>query len=114
MKTASDTSLFFIEEQGVLFSESAQKIYHLNELAAFIWCLLEDEASEEAIAHSLQTTYDINAYESKRLLSETLTLFSELHVLEGTQKEVEFFTGEPVLDIIVPEITFVKTRFYRL
>ena len=47
---ASGHGGIILDDRPVLFSESAQKIYELNQIAAFIWCRLLDRKPEEAIS----------------------------------------------------------------
>jgi hypothetical protein len=46
-------SFALIDDRPVLFSESAQKIYELNQMAAYIWCGLLDRKPAEAICQDL-------------------------------------------------------------
>jgi hypothetical protein len=49
----SDASFSLLDDRPVLFSESAQKIYELNEMAAYIWCCLLDNKPAQAICEDL-------------------------------------------------------------
>jgi hypothetical protein len=46
-------TFFFLEDQKALFSESNQEIYGLNDLAAFIWCRLEERDGLDEICTKL-------------------------------------------------------------
>ena len=50
---ANGVSFLLIREQGALFSELTQKIYMLNQTAAYIWCRLEDDATIDEICDEL-------------------------------------------------------------
>jgi hypothetical protein len=50
---ANGVSFLLIGEQGALFSELTQKIYLLNQTAAYIWCRLEDGATLDAACNGL-------------------------------------------------------------
>jgi hypothetical protein len=52
----TEGALFFmLGEEKLLFHEATQKIYTLNDLAAFIWCLLEERRSPPEICETLMT-----------------------------------------------------------
>ena len=48
-KPASDVSLFYIDDVGVLFSETRQELHLLNPMATLIWSLFEEDHDEAAI-----------------------------------------------------------------
>lgn len=45
LRPARDVEFALLDDQPILFSESAQKMYALNDIAAFIWCTLADGGS---------------------------------------------------------------------
>jgi hypothetical protein len=49
LRPAADVSFSLLDGQPILFSESAQKIYGLNQTAAYIWCSLLDRRPMETI-----------------------------------------------------------------
>ncbi len=50
----ADGTLFFVmEDDKLLFFQDIQKIFKLNDLAAYIWCLLEDRRSLSEISEAL-------------------------------------------------------------
>ena len=50
---AQGTSFLLLDEQPAVFSAAAQKIYALNEVAALIWCGLEQGESSRTVAQRL-------------------------------------------------------------
>jgi hypothetical protein len=53
LRPASGTSFALIGQLPVLFSEHAQELFELNDVAAFIWCSMQDAVSLEAICDQL-------------------------------------------------------------
>jgi hypothetical protein len=50
---ARDTTFLLLGERKLLFSEARQELFELNDIAAFIWCSLEEGLPLEAIAAAL-------------------------------------------------------------
>jgi hypothetical protein len=53
LRPVAGASFALLDDRPVLFSESAQKIYELNQMAAYIWCCLLDHKPAEAICEDL-------------------------------------------------------------
>jgi hypothetical protein len=53
LRPAVGTSFALIDGRPVLFSEDRQQLFELNEVAAFIWCCLQDSTPLEAISNQL-------------------------------------------------------------
>ena len=60
-KPASDVSLFYVDDVGVLFSEARQELHLLNPMATLIWSLFEEDHDEAAMAAILREAQDIDA-----------------------------------------------------
>ena len=58
-RSAHDAHLFFLEDGGVLFSESTQNLYLLNSAATFIWCQIESGKAHDEILAMLAETFRI-------------------------------------------------------
>ncbi len=83
MKPAAQTTLHFIDNEGILFHEPSQKLHHLNTTATFVWCLLEENKSDEQILTELQETFDLEKATAEDYLKQAEALFETLEVLEG-------------------------------
>ncbi|MBF0265894.1 MAG: PqqD family peptide modification chaperone [Gammaproteobacteria bacterium] len=83
MKPTNNTYLFFLENEGVLFHEGSQKIFHLNTMATFVWCMLEDDINETAIRKKLQLTYKLSKQQTEDYYQKTKQLFQSLGVIQG-------------------------------
>lgn len=53
LKPAADVSFALIDRLPVLFSEDTQKLFELNDIAAFIWCSMQEAAPIETICKQL-------------------------------------------------------------
>lgn len=53
LRPAAGTSFALIDRMPVLFSEDEQTLYELNDVAAFIWCSMQNAVSLEIIASQL-------------------------------------------------------------
>ena len=61
-KPAEDMHLCFLDNMGVLFSESRQEIYSLNSSATAIWCLLEEGKKVKEMVSELAEIFDLNQH----------------------------------------------------
>src|SRR3954470_21670758 len=69
-----------LDDRPVLFSEAAQKIYELNEMAAYIWCSLLDRKPAEAICDDL-TKFGLERVAARNHLSQALQRWLKLGLL---------------------------------
>jgi hypothetical protein len=53
LRPVAGAAFSLLDDRPVLFSESAQKIYELNQMAAYIWCGLMERKPAEAICYDL-------------------------------------------------------------
>ena len=53
LRPVAGASFSLLDDRPVLFSETAQKIYELNQMAAYIWCCLLDHKPAVAICEDL-------------------------------------------------------------
>lgn len=53
LRPAEGASFFLLGDQNAIFSEPAQKIYALNDVAAYIWCRLEERETADEICDGL-------------------------------------------------------------
>ena len=83
---AKGTSLYILEDQGVLFNEASQELYILNTTSTFIWCHMEDELGETSIISELKHTFGLSTLEAEQYLSKSLDNWQKLGVLEGTER----------------------------
>lgn len=60
LRVSGDVRLFVLGDEGVLFSESRQELYTLNTSATFIWCLLEDGVTLDALVEAYANTFSLS------------------------------------------------------
>ncbi|HKH21740.1 MAG TPA: PqqD family peptide modification chaperone [Gammaproteobacteria bacterium] len=78
-------SFSLLDDRPVLFSEAAQKIYELNEMAAYIWCCLLDDKPAEAICDDL-TRFGLEPVAARNHLSQALQRWFKLGLLGADWK----------------------------
>jgi hypothetical protein len=70
-----------LDDRPVLFSESAQKIYELNQMAAYIWCGLLEHKPVEAICEEL-TKFGLDRVAASNHVHQALRSWLKLGLLE--------------------------------
>lgn len=117
MKPAAGVHLFLLGDSGVLFDEPAQKLFHLDTYATFIWCQLESDLDEQAILLELQTVLSISPAEADANLASCFTLFKNLGVLRGFEKTPEksdVDSQENKKPLRCDDAAFISQRHYYL
>lgn len=117
MQPAEGTHLFFLDDEGVLFYEPVQKLFQLNTIAAFIWCMLEEGNNRQVIEAELQATFSLSENQAALYLEQTETLLKELGVLKGFEHlsdDQSEITTTPLEFIEYDKVTFTAERHYRL
>ena len=99
MKPADQIYLFFLEDQGILFNEPLQKLYHLNTIAAFVWCMLEDNVEEVELRNKIIETFALSIDQADLYFSQAETLFQSLGVIQGYEIEQTKVTEAAVLTL---------------
>ncbi|MDQ2695596.1 MAG: PqqD family peptide modification chaperone [Pseudomonadota bacterium] len=56
---AAGVRCYLLHDEAILFSERAQRLYHLNTAATFIWCCCEERLAPAAIAGALAKAFDV-------------------------------------------------------
>lgn len=99
---ACDVHSYLLEDELLLFSESAQTMYRLNSSAAFIWCCLEEGLDRQRIIHELVRTFDLSDSAAATDLDALLARWQTLGVL-GHRGESE--QARPVTEQETPSAT---------
>jgi hypothetical protein len=81
LRPGADASFALLDGRPTLFSETTQKLYELNQTAAFIWCNLLDNKSAEAICVDLQGS-GLDRNEARAYLQAALQNWLALGLLE--------------------------------
>lgn len=117
MQPANGTHLLFLEGEGILFSESSQKIFHLNTIATYVWCLIEEKKSAREIVDNLQSTFSLSTTKADEYLRQTEQLFESMGILAGNQELPDEQNQEPPCDQNPHQYgdsDFIAERRYRL
>jgi hypothetical protein len=81
LRPVAGASFSLLDDRPVLFSESAQKIYELNQMAAYIWCCLLDHKPAEAISEEL-TKSGLDGAAARNYVRQALRNWFRLGLLE--------------------------------
>ena len=81
LRPVPGASFSLLDDRSVLFSESAQKIYELNQMAAYIWCCLLDHKPAEAICEDL-TKFGLDRHAARNHVHQALRNWFQLGLLE--------------------------------
>lgn len=72
IEPAPGVSLFYLDDAGVLFSESRQELHALNAMAAVIWTLLEEGHDAQGVAAELQAMYAMAPAQARQFVADAL------------------------------------------
>lgn len=81
LRPAKGVSFSLLDERPVLFSEHLQKIYELNQTAAYIWCSILDNKSVGTICREL-TDSGLDYATARRHLNQALQAWLDLELLD--------------------------------
>jgi hypothetical protein len=81
LRPVAGASFSLLDNRPVLFSESAQKIYELNETAAYIWCCLLDHKPPKAICEDL-TKFGLDRVAARNHVRQALRNWFKLGLIE--------------------------------
>ncbi len=88
LRPVSEASFALLDGRPVLFSEPAQKIYELNQIAAYIWCCLLDHKLPAAICEDL-TKFGFEGATATNCLRNALRNWFNLGLLEPDWGSIE-------------------------
>lgn len=78
---ASGVSFHSLGHDAFIFSERRQEIYHLNNVAAIIWCLVERKLSASEIAMNLSEAFHMGAQEANCHVNSTLDALTRIQLI---------------------------------
>jgi hypothetical protein len=123
LRPALGVRLFLAEDDGILFDEVGQRIFHLNRTAAFIWCHVEEQQPIEAMIESTASAMRLDHVQAHQFVLKMIRAWWRLGLLHGSRHRVPVLRrsassrgGEPRLAAsaeryLLPE---VEARQYRL
>ena len=119
IRPARGVRLYYLDDAGVLFSESAQELHLLNTMAAVIWTLLEEGHDARETVAALQDMYALDEARARDFVSSALAQWRRSRLVEER-------SGAPATPAIVPppivqptggawrEFIAAEERHYRL
>ena len=114
MKPADSTHIFFLEDEGVVFHEPSQTLYHLNTSAAYIWCLLEEGLGKEQILSQLRATFGLDQEAAENYYSDSGNTFKALGILQGHENKPAARENENEIPAEYDDAQFVLECQYQL
>jgi hypothetical protein len=118
---APGVRFFPLEHDGILFDEIAQKLFHLNTMAAVIWCHVESRRPIESIASSIANDMRVDPARAGEVVRDILLACSRLGLLDGSRRD-ELPPSRPATRPMAPTCTAAPTpapvaakmRYYRV
>jgi len=83
MHFTGDATLFVLDNEGILFSESRQELYACNSPATFIWCCLEEGLALQEITVAYASAFRMPQREAEKLVTDTLNQWQGLGYITG-------------------------------
>ena len=103
---------------GVLYLNGSRRIWALNSMAAFIWCLLDEVGSLEEMASRLASAFNINNIKALRDTKETIAcferegLFTDRQKIEPMEKNDRWDITPTGFSLVEPKSWIIK-RFFK-
>jgi hypothetical protein len=81
LRPADDTSLHFLDDAAVLFSDRRQELYLLNETAAFVWSCLEEGLTGAELLAAYTRSFGITAALAQVHIEQVFREYEDLGLL---------------------------------
>lgn len=81
-KPAPGVHLFIVDDQSVVYSHAAQKLYAFNTAATFIWCAFEIDPDPKSVTRALASRAGISRIEARRRVAKMLRSWHALGLFE--------------------------------
>jgi hypothetical protein len=85
MRPALGVRLFLAEDDGILFDEVQQKIFHLNRTATFIWCHVEEQQPIETIIELTASCMNLCQVQAHQFVLKMIRAWWRLGLLHGSR-----------------------------
>jgi hypothetical protein len=83
LRPAAGVHLFLTRNEGILFDEVGQKLFHLNSMAACIWCYIEETCPIESIIHSTARSMHLDKARAHQFVLKMVRAWWHLGLLHG-------------------------------
>src|SRR5262245_58309839 len=90
-RPAEGVKLFLLGDEGILFDQPGQRLFHLNAAAACIWCHAEDGREVEAITDAVARSMRLGRDRAAQFVLEMLETWQHLGLfrLMGLRRPVD-------------------------
>jgi len=100
LRPAAGVRLFLMQDEGILFDEMGQRMFHLNSAAACIWCHIEEATSVEELVRSVVSSLNIDAAHARQFVLGMVRTWWRLGLVHGSRRQPsmighELSAGEP-------------------
>src|SRR5690349_2286596 len=118
-KPAAGVHLFYLEDAGILFSESTQELHLLNTTAAVIWSLLEEGHDAAGATAALQEMYEVDEERAAQFVAAALNEWTQKRLVGGPFPAAEPASATPAkvqpdAHVAWHEFAPAEQRHYRL
>jgi len=76
-------SLFLLEDEGILFSESHLELYFLNTAATYLWCCLEEGMIPDQIGAAFSSSFDVPIDQAVQTTGDLLARWQAAGYIRG-------------------------------
>ena len=83
LRPATGVRVFLTQDEGILFDEVGQKLFHLNSMATCIWCCIEETHSIELIIHSTARSMHLDTDRARHFVLKMICTWRRLGLLQG-------------------------------
>lgn len=83
LRPATGVRLFLAQDEGILFDEMGQKMFHLNSAAACIWCHIEEASSVEGLIQAVASSMNIDAARARQFVLGMVRAWWRLGLVDG-------------------------------
>jgi len=116
-----DSHLSIIDDQGLVFIESTQRLFVLNTLATFIWCCFEDGLDTPASIKELESSFSISPEQAHSYIDTALEEWQRIGLLNPRENiirpdpgiDLETLTGVGAMPPL-PNLDWSNSIRYRL
>jgi len=85
LRPAAGVHLFLARTEGILFDEVGQKLFHLNSMAACIWCYIEEAFPIDSIVHSTAHSLHLDKDRAHHFVLKMIAAWRRLGLLHGSR-----------------------------
>jgi len=87
LRPAEGVQLFLREDEGLLFDQSGQRLFHLNVTAAFLWCHIENVRSIEELVSEIAVLMDVDRDRAYQMVLGIVRTWWGLGLVHGSRSE---------------------------